>query len=80
MAAINSVTISVDGVPVGLANYGLSRPDVCAAFPGRAGCPNVGWSFLLDTTMLANGSHMLAITAQSGGQRSTIGANFVVGN
>jgi len=80
-AAISSIAVSVDGVLAGTANYGQSRPDVCAAFPGRAGCPNVGWTFLLDTSTLANGSHTLAIAAQAvGGQRSTIGSTFVVNN
>ena len=42
--AVSSATVSVDGNPVGTATYSIARPDVCAAFPGRPGCPNVGWS------------------------------------
>src|SRR5262249_59586943 len=49
-SAISAVHISVDGIVVGTATYGLSRPDVCAAYPGRIGCPNVGYTFLLNTT------------------------------
>jgi hypothetical protein len=37
--------------------YGYSRPDACQAHPGVAGCPNVGWAFDVDTTVLSNGPH-----------------------
>ena len=43
--AISTVEVKVDGTVVGFATYGLSRPDVCAVYPGRPGCPNVGYSF-----------------------------------
>src|ERR1022692_2254566 len=45
--AISSVQIYVDGVLAGTATYGVYRGDVCAAYPGRAGCPNVGFNFNL---------------------------------
>jgi len=61
--AINSVQVKVDGSVVGTATYGLSRPDVCAAFPGRPGCPNVGYSFSLNTSSLSPGSHTITVTA-----------------
>ncbi len=81
IAAINTVTVAVDGVPFGNGNYGVSRADVCAAFSGTAGCPNVGWNFALDTSLLANGPHTLAVTAtSSGGQSSTSTAAFSVSN
>lgn len=55
--------MKVDGVTVGTAMYGLSRPDVCAAYPGRVDCPNVGFTFAWNTAGLATGSHTLAISA-----------------
>jgi hypothetical protein len=55
----------VDGVQVGYA-LAVSRPDVCAAFPGRAGCPNVGFSYVWDTSGLSAGSHTLRILATDG--------------
>ena len=80
-AAISSVQISVDGVPFGSATYGASRPDVCQAYPGRAGCPNVGWSYAFDTTTLTNGQHTLQATATSvSGSKGTVGAPFTVLN
>ena len=61
--AIGSVQILVDGAKVGNAAYGSNRADVCAAYPGRPGCPNVGYSYLLDTTKLTAGTHTLTVTA-----------------
>ena len=61
--AIGSVQVLVDGTPVGAATYGVSRPDVCAAYPGRPGCPNVGYSYSLNTATLTPGSHTVTVTA-----------------
>jgi hypothetical protein len=61
--AIASVQVKVDGVVVGSASYGGSRPDVCATWPGRPGCPNVGYSFSLNTSTLSVGSHTITVTA-----------------
>ncbi len=81
IAAISRVSLAIDGIPFGNAAYGGNRSDVCAAYPGRPGCPNVGWNFPLDTTMLANGTHTLAVTAtSSGGQGSTVSTTFTVSN
>jgi probable HAF family extracellular repeat protein len=80
---IANVSITVDGVPFGVATYGGSRPDVCAGFPQYAGCPAgaIGWSFAIDTTTLVNGSHTLAVTsASSDGRYHTITSSFSTGN
>ena len=61
--AISKVEVQIDGATVGTATYGLSRPDVCAAFPGRAGCPNVGYSYSVNTASLTPGSHTLRVVA-----------------
>jgi len=61
--AISSVQVKVDGSVVGTATYGSSRPDVCAAYPGRPGCPNVGYSYSLDTSTLNTGSHTITVIA-----------------
>ncbi len=80
-AGLANIEILVDGISVGTANYGGRRADVCGVFPGRTGCPNVGWNFLLDTTELSNGSHALQVTGTTTtGQRSTVGATFTVSN
>ena len=55
--------LNVDGMVVGTATYGLSRPDVCAVYAGRPGCPNVGYSFSLNTSTLSVGTHTITVTA-----------------
>jgi N-acetylmuramoyl-L-alanine amidase len=61
--AISSVTVQVDNNTAVAATYGISRTDVCGALTGRPGCPNVGWSYNLNTSLLAAGSHTLKVTA-----------------
>jgi N-acetylmuramoyl-L-alanine amidase len=80
---ITTVQISVDGIVLGDAYYGNNRPDVCQAFPTLVGCPaaNVGWSFAIDTTLLANGPHTVAATATTvGGINLTTSKAFTVSN
>jgi hypothetical protein len=62
-AALNSVQVKVDGTVMGTATYGSSRPDVYAAYPGRPGCPNVGYFYSLNTSTLSVGSHTITLTA-----------------
>jgi hypothetical protein len=79
--SVARVSVEVDGLPQGFANYGGVRNDVCAAYPGRAGCPDVGWSLTLDTTPLQNGSHTLAVTFYSkAGDILTVSRAFSVSN
>ncbi len=79
--AIGSVILSVDGAPLQVAQYGSSRPDVCGIFPGRKGCPNVGWSATVDTTKLADGVHTLTVLAgATGSAYSTATTTFSVLN
>ena len=70
-----SIAVSVDGVLAGNATYGGARPDVCAAYPGRVGCPNVGYNFTLDTTTLANGVHTITVRAANLAPLSVSGAS-----
>ncbi|HMJ62661.1 MAG TPA: Ig-like domain-containing protein, partial [Bryobacteraceae bacterium] len=79
--AVTGVAISIDGVSYGSASYGTSRGDVCAAFPGRAGCPNVGWNFMLDTTLLSDRAHVFGVTTTTtSGRHSTVTSPFSVSN
>jgi hypothetical protein len=79
--AVSGVAISIDNVSYGSAFYGASRGDVCAAFPGRAGCPNVGWNFLLDTRLLSDGPHVFGVTSTTtSGRHSTVTSPFTVSN
>jgi sugar lactone lactonase YvrE len=80
-SSIQAVNLAIDGVPLVQASYGLSRPDVCAVFPNCSGCPNVGWSALVDTTALANGTHTLVVSVQTAdGRFKSHSSSFEVKN
>ena len=79
-ATIANVAISIDGAPYGTATYGAYRPDVCAVYPGQSGCPNVGWSFPIDTTQLANGSHTISVVVTTPGHQTALSSTFTVAN
>ena len=81
LSAVTQVAVTIDGVSYGSAIYGGTRSDVCNAFPGEAGCPNVGWNFAVDTTQLAEGTHTVAVTPMTaGGQSATKNGTFTVTN
>jgi len=73
--AISNVQVQVDGVTVGTATYGISRPDVCSAYPGRPGCPNVGFTYSLNTTTLTAGSHTITVTATDSASPADTGSS-----
>ena len=75
--AIASVQIKVDGVVVGTANYGSLRTDVCAVYPGRPGCPNVGFAYLLDTSNLSSGPHTITGCATNSAQNPLTGCQTI---
>jgi N-acetylmuramoyl-L-alanine amidase len=75
--AIASVQVKVDGVTVGNATYGVLRPDVCAAYPGRVGCPNVGYNYALNTSVLTAGSHVITVSATDTEGNPEIGSTSV---
>ncbi len=80
-APITQVSVAVDGIPLGNANSGVLRNDVCAVFPGSIGCPNVGWNYLLNTALFPDGTHTLAVTGMTaGGQNSTFTTSFTTAN
>ena len=67
-SAIKRVAIAVDGRGYGDAEYDGLRSDVCRAHPKAAGCPYVGWDFVLDTTRFSDGPHTLEVIAYADGQ------------
>lgn len=79
-AVITTVQISVDGNNVGTATYGLARPDVCNTYPGRPGCPNVGFTYTLDTTSLSAGSHVITVSATDASSPPLSGSSTVTIN
>jgi hypothetical protein len=78
VSTISSVSLAIDGAPVGNAAYGAVRSDVCSAgqYPG---CPNVGWNYAIDTTQFTSGIHTLVVTATTADSRTqTANVQFYV--
>jgi len=72
--AISNVKVLVDGTVVGTANYGISRVDACTAYPGRPGCPNVGYSLTIN---LGPGAHTITVSATDSDAVPATGSNSV---
>ena len=60
---VDRVQVYLNGVYRGDTVYGLSRPDIGAAYGARF-APS-GYSYLLDLTVVAPGSHMIEVRAHS---------------
>ena len=78
---VSRIEVDVDGQVVGLATYGLNRPDV-PHNDFRVTSSFVGFGFPLDTTALSNSPHDLVIyVVDRSGNRTEIGRRkFVVDN
>jgi hypothetical protein len=76
--AIRSVQVTVDGAAAASATYGVNRPDVCVAYPGRPGCPGVGFSYALNTAALPAGSHTVTVTATDSANPPDTGSATIV--
>jgi hypothetical protein len=79
---IASITVVVDGTPVGFATYGFPRPGVSSLYPGFPDSAAPGWRFELDTTTLSDGEHFLQVIANDDlSQETVIGERrFAVAN
>lgn len=60
--AITSVAVYIDNAFKGYATLGQSST-ACTTYPGRPGCPNVGFTYALNTGLLTNGTHTLKVVA-----------------
>jgi hypothetical protein len=60
---IESISLLIEGVEVGVLSYGISRPDVAAAMSVKTdpNSPRLGFSYEFDTATMPNGSYSLAI-------------------
>ena len=75
----STLTVFVDGVPIGNPTYGLARPDIQALFPGFNNTDTAVGFFVLDTTAYANGVHNIAWRAEDdAGNVDGIGSRFFI--
>jgi hypothetical protein len=79
---VRNVEILVDGNFMGIAQYGIARPDVQAAYPTVRNSYNSGWRYTIDTTQLSDARHRLTVRVTDGfGNKTIIGsADFYVDN
>ena len=58
--SVTSVTLYLDGNLLGTATMGQSST-ACTTYPNRLGCPNVGFTYSLNTLGYGNGAHQLMV-------------------
>ena len=76
-AGVAAIEIAIDGTPLAVADYGLRRLDIQAAFPNWADALASGYQALLLHRILPKGAHRVAVTLRdkAGG---TTSAEFAV--
>ena len=73
----STITVYVDGQPVGHPTYNQFRNDVASQFPGLANSGGPVGFFYLDTTALANGVHTLSwVVYDNAGRGDGVGSRF----
>jgi hypothetical protein len=73
----STITIWVDGVPLGHPVYNEKRPDVAALFPTYNNSAGAGGHFYLDTTKYPNGVHTIAWSVKDdAGNTDGIGSRY----
>jgi N-acetylmuramoyl-L-alanine amidase len=64
-SGVERIDALVDGVVVGQASYGRSRPQVTRRYPGYPDSAAAGFSYELDTTHYLNGRHTVAFRVKT---------------
>jgi len=73
----STITVFIDGVPVGHPQYNFARSDIQALFPGHANTDGAVGFYILDTTRLSNGAHTIAWgVSDAAGHSEGIGSRF----
>jgi hypothetical protein len=73
----STITVTVDGVPLGHPAYNQFRNDIATAFPGLANSGGAVGFFYIDTTTLANGMHSIGwLVTDNAGHADGIGSRF----
>jgi hypothetical protein len=80
-ATTTAVTFQIDGRIAQSAGINGYRPDVCNALGKYPGCPNVGYSYFLNTLTVDDGLHNLLISVlTSDGKTATKNVQFYSSN
>jgi len=58
---ITAVTLLVDGRSFAAVPFNRPATDVCATLPDVKACPNIGFSYSLDTLRIPNGQHLIGV-------------------
>ena len=73
----STITVLIDGVPVGNPTYNNNRSDISSAFPGFANSMGAVGYFVFDTTQLSNGLHTISWVASDNlGNSEGLGSRF----
>jgi len=73
----STITVFIDGVPVGHPQYNFERSDIKAFFPGHANTNGAIGFFVINTTTLSNGVHTIAWgVSDAAGHNDGIGSRF----
>ncbi|SDM69732.1 Ig-like domain-containing protein [Bacillus sp. OK048] len=80
VSGVSKIEVFVDGMYVGQAQYGLSRPDVQQVFP-EFGNGNSGYRFTLNTAQYSQGEHTVTVKETgNNGSTSSLTTSFFNGN
>jgi hypothetical protein len=73
----STITVFIDGVPIGHPVYNQYRPDIATLFPGRANTSGAIGYYIFDSTKLANGVHTIAWgVTDNAGNTEGIGSRY----
>jgi hypothetical protein len=73
----STITVFIDGVPVGHPTYNNARSDIQTLFPGHVNTNGAVGFFVINTTTLANGVHTIAWSvSDTSGNSEGIGSRF----
>jgi uncharacterized repeat protein (TIGR01451 family) len=73
----STLTVYVDGVPIGHPNYNQPRSDIQGFFPGLCNTNGAIGFFYIDTTQLANGVHTIAwLAVDNVGHNDGLGSRY----
>ncbi len=76
---VAQIDVLIDGQKIGEAIYGLSRPDIGAAWSSFPNAAHSGFSFVIDTTKFTTGEHSLAVRLlDAAGNATVVGTRTIV--